>query len=613
MGSADLALVPSPPGPAAMEPAVPAAETHDEGADPHHDEAGAQAEAGEGAPEFWPFPAADHDYEIRNGSVYLKGELVCDFVPRAIGEEVRHLDLDDETRVRRNLIVRFELPDGQVFERRLESPERELDRGKAILRAVPSDLARLSVVSTKQVARAAGAFKSPSFFIERVVEQTGWLPGSSHFALPATPGVDLSRIGSLPGMRLLRFPTVPDLAAARAAVSEVITIMTSAPPEVVAPVIATIAAAPLFREKLAARGFITKLSGATGAGKTTLVRTACAMLGDFHQQPGCMTTWRSTTTTLEQAVHTLRDLPVFIDDYRTNDSGATESLRNIAMMVGNGVGRVRSHRRDGELGVESALRGNSLVLATGEHIAEHDGGVAARLLELDAQDIDFRRLIAIRVDSLRRLPHLYGSYIAWLARLPPDTWLEAKEHHARVCDELGRSSRATENVATLLIGLQLLMKFLEHGVNASAVAIQQYRDVVAVFQNGLPQLVRLQELRIGESTVEQMALSELARGVRSGQVILRSVPDSGSSGPKGGLILGFDSLNLYLPPSETERWVSSELRRAGVIAKPIGRGNLGAALTERDQRRQVVLAGRRPHCWVLARARLGDEWRELVA
>jgi tRNA A37 threonylcarbamoyladenosine biosynthesis protein TsaE len=406
---------------------------------------------------------------------------------------------------------------------------------------------------------------------------------------------------------------VPDLATARAAVSEFITIMTSAPPDIVAPVIATIAAAPVFREKLQARGFITKLSGPTGAGKTTLVRSAYAMLGDFHQQPGCITTWRSTTTTLEQAVHTLRDLPVFIDDYRTNDSGATESLRNIAMMAGNGVGRVRSHRRDGELGVESALRGNSLVLATGEHIAEHDGGVAARLLELDAHDIDYRRLIGISVDGLRRLPHLYGSYVAWLALLPRDTWLEAQGHHAIACDDLGRSSRATENVATLLIGLQLFMKFLERGVSATNLAVQQYQDVVNTFQADLPQLIRLQELRIGEATIEKMALSELARGVRSGQVALRHVPDSAASGPKSGLIIGFDSQNLYLPPSETERWVSDQLRRAGVIAKPIGRGNLGSSLTERDQRRQVVLAGRRPHCWVLARVRLSDEWRELFA
>ncbi len=569
-------------------------------------------ETADADPEFWPFFAAAHGYEVRDGAVYLAGALVCKFVPKPIGEVVRHHDLDDETRQSRSLVMQFEMPDGQVFERRLEPCERELDRGKAIVRALPSDIARLSVTNTKHVALAAAALKAPDFFVEHVVEQSGWLPGSDQFALPGAPGVDLRRIASVPGARLLRFPSNPDEAATRQAVTELVAILESAPAEVTVPVIGAMVAAPIFDQKLRARGFITKVSGATGSGKTTLVRTAYCLVGDFFLQPGCMATWRSTTTTIEQLVHVMRHLPAFIDDYRTTDRGATETLRDVAMMVGNGVGRVRSIRRDGALGMEPALRANALVVATGEHIAEHDGGVAARILEIDARDIDFARLVSLQPDALKKLPHLYVGYIRWLALMPEETWVEAREQHRALCDTLDRTSRAVENVATLLVSLQLLLKFLEYGLRVASPQLQRYQAAMTSFENSVPELLRVQQLRIREATVEQMALSELARGIRAGEVIVRRPPGDRASPQSAPLTIGYDEEYVYLPPTETERWVSNQLRRAGVVDKPLGRRNLGAALAKREEPRQMTLDGRRTHFWVMERSRLGDEWRDLL-
>jgi hypothetical protein len=331
-------------------------------------------------------------------------ERVCGFVPIPLSETAVVTNIDEGAESSRRMRIEYVSPTGDRVERDVDGTT---NLGAAIVASAPRLLDRLSVSSVADVALAAEQFRDPDYSQHVELGQTGWLPDGT-FALPGDPRVRLGAISKLPGAALLGVPTAPDADAVTAGAAALLRVCASAPADVSMPVLAAIAGAPIFRssDHLAARGFTVMLTGASGQGKTTLMRGMYSLLGEFRRPPECITTFRSTFAAIEPALFALRDLPVFIDNFRGHDAGARDTFRNIALAVGDGAPRAT---RGG--GKPHSLQPKCLVVATGEHGFDDDAAVAGRIIEVPCRDVDIGQLLDVENGAGQALPHLFGAYV----------------------------------------------------------------------------------------------------------------------------------------------------------------------------------------------------------
>lgn len=570
--------------------------------------------------DFTPFVApGPGDYYSDGGETFRATATedpvrICSFVPEPLGELAVIQDLDDPTRTSHTVTVRYTMPSGDVRARDVA-----LEPGKsfsaAIIDAVPSGLARISVAKRNEVAPAAVVFTSPTFVSRIKYGQTGWLPDGT-FAFPGSEDVSLDVLGDSPGLALLRVPMTPDPERVQRGADVLLRIYASAPPSVAGGVLGTIFAGPMFRRKehLGARACTTLLAGPTGVGKTLLASRVYSLLGDFGRQPSCITTWRTTLPTLEAYLHVLRDQAVYIDNFRLADEGVKERFRQTVISVGDGVARGKSAAGHGGVRVVGALSANSLLLATGEDAFADDAAVSARLLEFHAEGIDRRELLRITPDELACLPHLFSAFVRRLSTFSPETWAQKRAVMNQLVQGLTAraEARTSEHFALIVTAFLTFCEFICQAVPNAATT---WAPIAREFALEAPETAAKQARRVREERIDQLVLREIARAVREGRASLE--PLGGQRRASRGTMLGaFDADGIYLIPDITTKWASAEIRAAGRGADVIGRKGLGWALQARGGEdgtiRFLTINDRRTRAWRVARSGLDEGWEGLL-
>lgn len=578
----------------------------------------------------------DVEYEALEGKTYRHTltetgstkSFVCSFVAQPLSELTTIDDIDNERAAEKRLVVRYEwqTEKGCVESAVVTLPAAETrpNLGQEIIAHVPSLQARLHFSSPRDVAAAAAAFRNTEgFYIELIrYRQTGWRK-DGRFGFPGLGDggqgdLDATHMQPLAGYSLVRLPPSVDTGKVEAGARALLDVVSSAPPSVGGPLLGTMLAAPIYRrqDQLGARGFIALAVGPTQAGKTTLVSRLYCLLGTFYLKPCALETWFSTPATLEQASHFFRDLPLFVDDFRDTDRQHRETFRALAMSVGNAAARGRSTMASGGLRVARRFRPQCLVVATGEHAPEDDGGEEARVLEVDAaRGIDSPRLLRLAPEELDAMPHLYRSYIEWCGEQSAESWAQRRSTYQQLLVQASAGkpvTRACENVATTAMGIAVFLQFLQSGESNPAV-VADWQGYFMTFCAELPRLVKEQTDRIFASRIDGLVLSEVARGVRAREVIVSPL----SAGARDKSQLGWwDQTRVYLRPDVTARWVSDRLRSGGRIQRPLSAKGVGAALRVRGGdtglRVQKTIDRRREWVWLVERDHLGPEWDGLL-
>jgi hypothetical protein len=584
--------------------------------DGDEDAVGAPWQEGDFTPFFAPEPG---DYVADGGETFrvTAGEervRICAFVPEPQAERSIIHNLDKpEADTTSTVTVRITTPAGDDVV--VDVPvEKGRNLSAAVIDAVPSGVAKLSVSNRTEVGRAAAAFTSPTFASRTMYGQTGWL-ADGHFAFPGSEDVSLERLGTSPGVNLLSVPPAPDVAYIARGAETLLRIYRAAPPEVSGGIVGSIAGGPMFRQQhhLGARAHTTLVAGPTGIGKTLLVTRNYSLLGSFTQQPGCIATFRTTLPTLEAFLHTLRDLPVFVDNFRLADQGVREKFRALVISVGDGTGRGRSTwGRDGHK-VVGAPGANSLLLATGEDSFTDDAAVSARLLEFHADCIDRTALLRMPQEDLRCLPHVFSGFIHFLRMQSPEVWARRRADMAKLTEYLiaTAGARTSEHLATVATALVTFCDYLCRVAPGTAAA---WDDIARAFLAAAPGIAQEQASRVRDERVDQVVLREIARALREGKACLQ--PGRGAR-PSGGVLLGsFDADFIYLIPDITTKWASAEVRSRARGADVVGRKGLAWALQARgDENGKVVfrtIAGKRTRTWRVRRDGLGDDWDGLL-
>jgi hypothetical protein len=540
---------------------------------------------------------------------------ICGFVPEPQAERsvIHNLDTP-EADISRVVTMRITTPAGDDVV--VDVPiEKGRNVSSAIVEAVPSGVVQLSVSRRAEVAQAAAAFTSPTFESWTSYGQTGWLPDGS-FAFPASEVVSLERLGTSPGVKLFDIPEAPDKGLLVRGAEVLLRIHQAAPPPVGVGVMGAIAGGPMFRQQrhLGARACTTLVAGPTGVGKTLYVTRSYSLLGRFTQQPGCIATFRTTLPTLEAFLHTLRDLPVYIDNFRLADQGAREKFRALVISVGDGTARGRSAWGREGLRVVGAPGANSLLLATGEDSFTDDAAVSARLLEFHADRIDRAALLRLPEEDLSCLPHVFSGFIRYLRLQTPEAWARRRARMAELTSDLMRQAeaRTSEHLAMLVTSLVTFCEYLCRVAPDTAAA---WEEVATAAVAAAPAMAVIQARRVSDERVDQVVLREIARALREGKVCLQ--PPGRRVRPSGGTMLGaFDDEFLYLIPDVATKWASAELRSARG-ADIVGRKGLLWALEARGAENGSLawrtIGGKRTRAWRVRRDGLGENWDGLLS
>jgi hypothetical protein len=324
-----------------------------------------------------------------------------------------------------------------------------------------------------------------------------------------------------------------------------------------------------------------------------------------------LTTWRSTLPTIEALFHHLRDLTVFIDNFRASDGDARRVFSQTVIALGDGAARDRSIWTKDGVRIPPGLKPNALLLATGEHGFDDDAAVSGRLIELVADDIDIRALLNISTDDLEHLPHVFSAFVSYSKARGADYW-QARRADLRAASERFSglaNARTSEHLATLVAALACFVDFIGSVVPEAA---QVWVDSSIALENELPDIARSQANRVLDEQVDQIVLNEVARGLRQRQVQLEPLPSAQDRRPHGTLLGAFDADAIHLIPDVLTKWANEQLRSR---RKQIGRKELGSALTygaPGADLPQRTFGGARHRVWSVARELLGPDWIGLL-
>jgi hypothetical protein len=208
------------------------------------------------------------------------------------------------------------------------------------------------------------------------------------------------------------------------------------------------------------------VAGATGVFKSAITGVAQAHWGvrwDGKSFPG---NWTSTANSLEKQAFAAKDAVMVIDDFAPRGtSHDVERLNQTADRLLRGAGN-RSGR--GRMNADGTLRETywprGMIVATGEDVPKGHS-LRARMVIVDVKkgEIDKEKLSNLQAAAADgRLAQAMAGYVAWIARQADDL---PKRLSAR-CIELrttikGDHARTADNLASLLIGLEYMLKFAE--------------------------------------------------------------------------------------------------------------------------------------------------------
>lgn len=342
--------------------------------------------------------------------------LIAHFVPRVVGERVRHLADDQILRV---LSCQIETVGGVIpFD---VLPEDAADPRRfyaACVHAAGADARLVSSGGGRHLWTAAAELADPGREREHVFEFTGWreVGGklvylSAAGAIGGGPGirVDLSTLAAgvgVPGVA--QFGPRADEEDLRMGVRALGQVVRKCfPDRVILPGLAAVFLAPALRWAPVIDRPALHYVGATGTRKTALL----GVLQAFYGVTEHLMQWRGTANSIEIALSALGDCVVTVDDLKvsTSDRGGAQKILQAAA---DRRGRTRA-TRTGELARARFVAG--LLVSNGQDIPAGEASVAARTLFLAVrgEDAQLDHLTAAQ-DIAPFLSAITAGYIGWL-------------------------------------------------------------------------------------------------------------------------------------------------------------------------------------------------------
>lgn len=518
---------------------------------------------------FWRKKTADGITEVR----------LADFVPRVIGERIRHKASGDTVRV---LACELQTARGAV---RFDAlPEDVTDPRRfftACINAVGADLVPTRT-ALPHLPLAALALADPRRERTEVFEFTGWHEDGDRLAYLAAAGalgteeplnVDLAGLALGTGVpSLASFGPRDDGDDALTAGLQALggPVRRSFPDLVTLPGLAAVFLAPLLHWAPTVDRPALHYIGTTGVRKSAWL----AILQSFYGLPEPALSWRGTANSIEIALSALRDALVTVDDLKAGTSDRGAGVK-IIQSYADRRGRSRA-TRTGELAKARFVGG--LLVSAGEDIPSGEASVAARALfvPIGADDTDIEHLTdAQRATGV--LPTVTARYIAWLIgereRLPAvmtDRFEEARARYRRQLAArrgINDAGRVAVNCALLDLGASVSADWLL-SVGWSSEAVQEYLEATRA---ALGRLAILQAEAIGEESAALAFLSALRALIDARRVELAEVEEGRplpalagcTASAIGATMIGWRQGDvLWLQPdlavSETRAWLGKQ-------------------------------------------------------
>ena len=251
------------------------------------------------------------------------------------------------------------------------------------------------------------------------------------------------------------------------------------------------------------------LFGTTGSLKSTLTALAFSHFGTFafNTPPA---SWTATQNALEKLAFTLKDMPLWIDDFTTQSTlaGQQDLLRKGDTLLrdwGNGSGRTRMRS---DLTLRQTFVPRGLIISTAEQLPPIES-INSRLFQIESGPDRVTRgegsaLTLAQQNDAQYYPHALAGYALWLApqfpeleKTLPALQLELTE---RARSEGGSHLRLPANIATLYIGFKMGVQY------AQSVGALNEEDALVSLKLGWDVLMglggRQQEVSVEEKPVE---------------------------------------------------------------------------------------------------------------
>lgn len=197
-------------------------------------------------------------------------------------------------------------------------------------------------------------------------------------------------------------------------------LLSCGPIEVTFLVALQVLAGPLFKLGISDTPPTLHIMGKTGTLKTSFTKAALSIFGTFQRKDSPPLWWGFTETTIQHYLNRLKDLTVFVDDYKHSQENQRKAMRIVQSLADKST-RERSTTRQRVLHSQ-VPRG--FLLSTGEDVWETEASAEARTTTVRVKDGDLSWLAILEVEKDIKQGNLQlfgGAYISWLARTD-DIW-----------------------------------------------------------------------------------------------------------------------------------------------------------------------------------------------
>lgn len=276
------------------------------------------------------------------------------------------------------------------------------------------------------------------------------------------------------------------------------------------------------------------VQGPSGIGKTQLVRYFMSFWGDFIGADG-LSTWRDTTTTIEDLLHRVVAAPVFVADWKRANFSRDEEKRARALIqaYGDRSARGRSSQRAETMRKKHP---RCQLVMDGEDLPEGQESTLGRLVIMETKAQGPTRRCATAAEGaldpalVRDLPGLTARFIAWVQRSVGLLGEELQAAIEEVDDALPHGStnrsRVVRNYAAQVATVRSFGLFLEAECGLEVVDALHERSKAVHLEQGARQLGRV---------LSQSAASQFLDGLRA--ILLsgegRLVGKPGEASPEG--------------------------------------------------------------------------------
>jgi hypothetical protein len=318
---------------------------------------------------------------------------------------------------------------------------------------------------------------------------TGWAANTASYILPETFGAitaggsdgtflhngfkqHLPEIWKLYGLGVRPVTSADDHASASAALADLFVLQV---PSVIVPLLDGIFGATLLSIGLNSSLPIIHFWGRTGMFKTSTVLASMSLVGQFRRAP--TETWKSTPGVIQQRLHTARDLPLLVDDFRPSDQRAA-ALGQIIQSYGDRVARSRLGEGANRQKAAETYTPYALMISTGEDRLQEAESAAARVFNIAFPEHPhgspelkdrLRRLKRVQEHASRgALGLVGGTWLQYIARRLEKTGrdrfaAQLEEVHQEELTKLGDLSihaRVIDTLGTLRVIERLVLDFL---------------------------------------------------------------------------------------------------------------------------------------------------------